>query len=1029
MNCRNLVRSIGGMCALAAIAAANEIEAVRQRFAEPPASHDTVPFWVWNDDLTPEEATWWLEDFVRHGIRSVMIHPRPGLRTPYLGERWFELWAHCVREAGRLGMELWIYDENSYPSGFAGGHVPEVMPDAKAVNLVAQEGQRPPAWTNAIVAVWRLDGGQPEEVTARVREGSALPEGRYLTIMTRTEGRAAEWYGGWWYVDLLRPGVAEKFLEVTLEPYRERFAGQFGRIIRGSFTDEPHISGVGGLAWTADFAEQFRARRGYELGPHLVSLWADVGDWRKVRHDFARTAHELFVERWAVPYHEYCRRHGLEMTGHYWEHGWPMARQVPDNMAMYLWMQRPGIDILFNQYAEGPNAQFGNVRSVRELYSVALQTGRPRNLCEAYGGSGWDVRFEDLKRIGDWLLALGVNTINQHLSHISLRGARKRDYPVSFSYHAPWWDLYTAQARYFARLQWALTQGEAPPAAALVIEPTTTCWMHQEGPKAGARAVEIAEAFHRWLGALEAAQIEYELGSEDVIERIGTSVGGRLRVGRREYRAVVLPPGTETLSAATVRMLAAFVREGGTVLACGAPPALVDARPSDEPARLAREKGWRAVEPEALAEALKPFLAPGAQIERADGAGKLFHLRRRLGDDELLFLVNTSSNEWSRGHVRSSSARSAEEWDPFTGETRPAAAETTAEGLRVPFALPPAGSRLLRLAAAPGPVPASTPDTPGRRLAPAGELRVRRLDPAMLPLDFVEVECAGKRTNLHVVAAADWVFQQHGLARNPWRHAVQFRDRINRITFPADSGFTATYRFVIEGDVPARLEAVVERPDLYTIECNGRPVRPTPGAWWLDRSFGRLDVAAAARAGTNELTLRAAPMTVLHEVDQVALLGEFSLRPAERGFTILSPAPLGVGPWSAQGLPTYAGRVEYATEFEAPAGLRLRVRLPAWWGTVAEVCVDGRAVGLIAHPPYELDLPADLPAGRREIAVRVFGTLKNLLGPFHAGPVRGLASPFNMAQAPKGGLPPGEAYDVIPCGLFEPFVVEARPAK
>ncbi len=1023
------LRLIVFMIALqAALSFAEAPSALVQGFQDPPPSHDTVPFWVWNDELTPAEATWWLEDFVRHGIRSVMVHPRPGLRTPYLSDRWFELWGHCVREAERLGMELWIYDENSYPSGFAGGHVPEALPEAKAVNLVAQESKRPPAWTNTVVAVWRLDGAQPEDVGARVRAGEVLSEGRYLTIATRTEGRAAEWYGGWWYVDLLCPDVTKKFLEVTLEPYRQRWGERFGQIIRGSFTDEPHISGVGGLAWTADFAEQFRARRGYELTPHLAALWAEVGDWRRVRHDFARTAHELFVERWAIPYHEYCRQHRLEMTGHYWEHQWPGARQVPENMAMYLWMQRPGIDILFNQYAEGPQAQFGNVRSVRELYSVALQAGRPRTLCEAFGGSGWDVRFEDLKRIGDWLLALGVNTINQHLSHVSIRGARKRDYPVSFSYHAPWWDAYTEQARYFARLQWALTQGEAPPAAALVIEPTTTCWMYQDGPKAGARAVEIAEAFHRLLAALEAAQIEYELGSEDVIERIGTTTGGRLRVGRREYRAVVLPPGTETLTSATLRMLAAFVREGGVVLACSAPPDRVDGRPSEEPARLARESGWRSVEPTSLPEALAPFQAPGARIERTETSGKLFHLRRRIGEEELLFLVNTSSNEWSRGHVRTS-ARSVEDWDPFTGAIRPATAEATANGLRVPFALPPAGSRLLRLAAAER--ASSTPpgETPGRRLALSDELRVRRLDPAMLPLDFVEVECAGQRTNVHVVAAADWVFQQHGLAKNPWRHAVQFRDRINSITFPPDSGFSARYRFVIEGAPPANLEAVVERPDLYTLECNGQPVRPTPDAWWLDRSFGRVPIASVARTGTNELVLRAAPMTVLHEVDQVVLLGDFSLRPAERGFIIAPPEPLRLGPWSAQGLPTYAGRVEYSAKLDLPAGTRPRVRLPAWWGAVAEVSVDGQAVGRIAYPPYELELPAHEAAGRHTIAVTVVGTLKNLLGPFHAGPVRGLASPFNMAQAPKGGQPPGSAYDVIPCGLFEPFVVEVSPSQ
>ena len=90
--------------------------------------------------------------------------------------------------------------------------------------------------------------------------------------------------------------------------------------------------------------------------------------------------------------------------------------------------------------------------------------------------------------------------------------------------------------------------------------------------------------------------------------------------------------------------------------------------------------------------------------------------------------------------------------------------------------------------------------------------------------------------------------------------------------------------------------------------------------------------------------------------------------------------------------------------------------------SLAEVSVDGRPAGRIAYPPYELGL--DLAPGPHRIEVAVVGTLKNLVGPHHAGPVRGLASPHNMAQAPKTGQPPGAAYDLIDCGLFEPFVLE-----
>ena len=66
-------------------------------------------------------------------------------------------------------------------------------------------------------------------------------------------------------------------------------------------------------------------------------------------------------------------------------------------MAMYAWHQVPAIDILMNEYSETVNAQFGNVRAVKELGSVANQMGRTRTLSETYGAGGWDLRFEDMK--------------------------------------------------------------------------------------------------------------------------------------------------------------------------------------------------------------------------------------------------------------------------------------------------------------------------------------------------------------------------------------------------------------------------------------------------------------------------------------------------------------------------------------------------------------------------------------------------------------------------------------------------------
>ncbi len=99
--------------------------AARKIFAAPPREYATAPLWVWNDMLTDEQIRGTMRDLAGQKVMQVFVHPRPGLMTPYLSDEWFRLWKVALDEAEKLDMNVWIYDENSYPSGFAGGHVPE----------------------------------------------------------------------------------------------------------------------------------------------------------------------------------------------------------------------------------------------------------------------------------------------------------------------------------------------------------------------------------------------------------------------------------------------------------------------------------------------------------------------------------------------------------------------------------------------------------------------------------------------------------------------------------------------------------------------------------------------------------------------------------------------------------------------------------------------------------------------------------------------------------------------------------------
>lgn len=365
---RYALSGIAGLLLLTLPARTEEsVTSLKAAFANPSREFSTAPLWVWNDQLTDAQVLGTLRDLAGQKVKQVFVHPRPGLMTPYLSEEWFRLWKLVLAEAERLDMNAWIYDENSYPSGFAGGLVPEALPQSRAQSLVIRPEKAETLAGDDLMAAFRIDGDRSENITSAVRRGEKPAPGTNCLAARLVPVASTPWFGGKWYVDLLKPGVTDKFLEITLEAYRQRFENEFGKRLPGSFTDEPHLAASGnGFAWTGDLPAVFQARWGYDLMEQLPSIVRNTGDWKRVRHNLMQTLSELYIERWAKPYYAYCEKHHLQFTGHYWDHMWPGCESVPDNMAMAAWQQTPGIDCLMNQYREDTNVQFGNLCMARE---------------------------------------------------------------------------------------------------------------------------------------------------------------------------------------------------------------------------------------------------------------------------------------------------------------------------------------------------------------------------------------------------------------------------------------------------------------------------------------------------------------------------------------------------------------------------------------------------------------------------------------------------------------------------------------
>ncbi len=994
-----------------------------EELKDPSKEFRSAPLWVWNTDVTRADIDRMLAELKEQGFGGAFVHPRPGLVTDYLSAEWFELFRYSVEKGKTIGLDIWIYDENSYPSGFAGGHVPAEMPESynKGQGLAPTVTEVLPENAADYYLCLKKEGDAYRDITRSLGDYAGV-KGEYW-LYRKTYYGNSKWHGGYSYVDLLYPGVTQKFIDVTMSGYEKEFGKELGPVIKGIFTDEPNVSSPGGLRWTPDLFDVFERTWGYDLKSVLPLLGEQTGEWKRVRHNYMETLTQMFIDRWAKPWHAYCEKNKMLWTGHYWEHGWPDMSHGGDNMAMYAWHQMPAIDMLFNQFNDvGPQAQFGNVRAVKELRSVANQMGYTRTLSETYGGGGWDETFEDFKRLGDWEYVLGVNFMNQHLSHMTIVGARKYDYPPVFTSLSPWWDSYGVQNDYFARLSLLLSQGEQMNDI-LVLEPTTTAWLYYSYVKGSPYTMDIGVDFQKFVTKLEKAQVEYDLGSENIIKDHGSAAKGKFVIGKRAYGKVVIPPLTENINAATFELLKKFVREGGRLIAFSS-PSLVDGKESAELVGFFRDNVSRIINRTELTDGVIGELLTNDKIRFGHVSGNdLYHQRRTYDDGELLFLVNSSLTQVAKTTL-SVKGKYLIEIDGMSGDRFGYPSRRNGKYAEAEISLPPAGSIILFCpSSGSGEYPARPEIARARLMTAESPLEIKRLQDNAMNLDFCDLVIDGKaEKNLYTVEARIKLFSHFGLD-DPWNSAIQYRRTVVEQDTIKTGDIQVRYHFTVDGDA-AKMKArlVAEQPGVWKVKINGNPVSSVGGEYWLDSRWGVYDIARYVKQGENTVELGVGPMSIFAEVSPVYLLGDFSLEPASEGWIVGNQIKeLELGSWRGQGCPQYSWNVSYSRNYRLDdPSARYSLKLGEWNGTVAEVYVNDKKAGIIAYQPYEFDLTPYVEPGDNKIEVRVIGSLKNIFGPHYNSDI-GINGPWHWDGVHKQAH--GSDYNLANYGLMENFSV------
>lgn len=219
------------------------------------------------------------------------------------------------------------------------------------------------------------------------------------------------------------------------------------------------------------------------------------------------------------------------------------------------------------------------------------------------------------------------------------------------------------------------------------------------------------------------------------------------------------------------------------------------------------------------------------------------------------------------------------------------------------------------------------------------------------------------------------------------------------------------------------MKLVAERPEIFKVKINGETLSATPGAWWLDRSFGVYSIGDKVKQGINTIEMSVSPMSIYAEIEPLYVIGDFSVVPEKKGWSITTPVEkLTLGSWKEQKQPFYSWEVSYTKEYKIDDINRpYAVQLNAWKGTVAEVYVNDVKAGIIAFDPYRLDITSLLKQGKNIVEVRVIGSHKNLLGPHYNNPAPGLASPWHWKNIKQ--QIPGNEYQMCDYGLMEDFDV------
>lgn len=1025
---------------------------IYEDFRNPSNEWRGKPFWAWNGKLDKAELIRQIHVMKEMGFGGFFMHSRTGLQTEYMGGEWFQLVNDCSDEAQKLGLEAWLYDEDRWPSGTAGGLVtqtPEFRMRYMRLNIVEPKDFR---WTDDILAAFAadIDGLSYTKAIPYVWNGDnkvgLFNKPHKIVVFSLEEMKKESFYNGYTYLDTLNKAAVEQFIRLTHEKYRAACGDRLGTSIKGIFIDEPHsganMTGFGiqnhDAGYLLPYNEELfeRYERTYresllECLPELF-LKRNNNPVSPVKWRYVELQQQLFLENFATPIADWCREHGLALTGHILREC-TLAGQtghVGSSMRFYEVMDVPGIDVLGEHY--------NRYWSAKQVVSAARQTGKKLTLTELYAGCGWQIPFYGYKAVGDWEALYGINLRCPHLSWYTMEGQAKRDYPASILHQSAWFAQYRYVEDYFARFGYMMARGEAC-CDVLVIHPVESLWcqIHPDWVNVfetrSPEAIAIERHFSDMFRLLSGNQIEFDYGDEEMMSRLcrieHDHLGQPLMyMGKAAYKVVVVT-GMTTIRGSTMDILEAYREVGGAVIFVDEAPQYADALPGKGPEDLAAISYQCATQQ--LPRLIEGLAPPPVRISDAPGKQAIYSHVRKEGDLLIAAFLNTDrKNKTGPLEIRFDYDGFIQQWElrsglryrmDAKGEQGLSVETSFAEGEEKLFVLSKHEEKELPL----------HENEPGEEagLVLNGEYEYLLHEPNVCVLDMARYqigeadwEDASEVLQIERRLCREYGFEVRGEQMiQPWyreKHLPPQQDRKVPVAL--------AFEFELEHLPQEPVYLAVEKADQLDIKCNGMPIGVRQdGPFWVDACYRLLSVPIKALVrGRNTLEVQLI-YSQGSALEAFYLLGQFGVRlnGSRPTITALPPA---ITPQDlcAQGFPFYGGAITYRSMIRADVrpGQRVWLKSHGFGAACMTVTNTSGREEVLAYPPYMQEITGLLEDGG-QADVTVFLSRRNTFGPLHR------ARNLGENHGPGAFAPEGDhfiqEYHLIPSGLLQPLLLIA----